>query len=58
VEGFTVRGSASVGISLFPEDATTKDALLDTADTAMYAAKNRRKSKGRAQALDEETELA
>ena len=48
VEGFIVRGSASIGISLYPEDATTRDALLDTADTAMYAAKNGRKNRLRA----------
>ena len=58
VEGFIVRGSASVGMSLYPEDATTRDALLDTADAAMYAAKNSRKTRGRAPEMDEETELA
>ncbi len=31
--------SASIGITLYPFDATTKDALLKNADQAMYAAK-------------------
>jgi diguanylate cyclase (GGDEF)-like protein len=38
-EGFVVRGSASLGIALYPEDATTKDSLLSAADNAMYTAK-------------------
>ncbi len=32
--------SASVGISLFPEDGTTRETLIRAADTAMYAAKD------------------
>ncbi|HEY7985605.1 MAG TPA: EAL domain-containing protein [Methylophilaceae bacterium] len=32
--------SASIGITLYPEDASTADALLKNADQAMYAAKN------------------
>ncbi len=38
-EGYTLHGAASVGIALFPEDATTVDALLGAADAAMYVAK-------------------
>jgi diguanylate cyclase (GGDEF)-like protein len=38
--GFTVRGSASVGIALYPEDGATRDKLLNAADAAMYVAKN------------------
>jgi diguanylate cyclase (GGDEF)-like protein len=44
VEGRQVHGSASVGIALFPEDATDRDGLLNTADAAMYVAKQSRKS--------------
>ena len=40
---FLVRGSASVGIALYPEDADTADGLLSSADDAMYAAKQSRK---------------
>ncbi len=43
LDGHTLRGSASFGIALYPEDGATKDSLLNTADTAMYAAKNSRK---------------
>ncbi len=40
IEGYTVRGSASIGISLYPEDGETKDSLLNTADAAMYRVKH------------------
>jgi diguanylate cyclase (GGDEF)-like protein len=43
VEGYVLRGSASVGIALYPEDATTKDSLLCSADAAMYVAKHTKK---------------
>jgi diguanylate cyclase (GGDEF)-like protein len=41
-EGHTLRGAASVGIAVFPEDATTVDALLSAADATMYKAKKQR----------------
>jgi diguanylate cyclase (GGDEF)-like protein len=40
MEGFEVRGSASVGIALYPEDGSTRDKLLNAADAAMYVAKH------------------
>jgi diguanylate cyclase (GGDEF)-like protein len=40
IEEFFVEGSASFGIALYPEDGTTKDTLLKTADGAMYSSKN------------------
>jgi diguanylate cyclase (GGDEF)-like protein len=43
VEGRQVYGSASMGIALYPEDATNRDGLLSTADAAMYAVKQARK---------------
>ena len=39
-EGYVLRGSASVGVALYPEDGATKDSLLSTADAAMYVAKH------------------
>ncbi len=58
VEGFVVHGSASIGKALYPTDATTRDALLTTADSAMYATKKGRKSDKRIHAGQQETELA
>jgi len=43
VEGNVLRGSASIGIALYPEDGANKDSLLSAADAAMYAAKNARR---------------
>jgi predicted signal transduction protein with EAL and GGDEF domain len=37
-----LQGSASVGIALYPLDATTSDGLFSAADAAMYVAKKRR----------------
>jgi diguanylate cyclase (GGDEF)-like protein len=42
-EECTLGGAASVGIAVFPEDATTVDALLSAADATMYKAKRRRR---------------
>jgi len=40
VHGRDVVVSASIGIAVFPDDATTHDDLVRHADAAMYAAKN------------------
>jgi diguanylate cyclase (GGDEF)-like protein len=40
VDGAILHPAASVGIALYPEDAITKDGLLNAADAAMYRAKN------------------
>ncbi len=40
----TVGVEASIGVSRYPEDAETYEALLRTADTAMYAAKADRRA--------------
>ncbi|HUH64480.1 MAG TPA: GGDEF domain-containing protein [Terracidiphilus sp.] len=42
VDGYTLRGSASVGVALYPEDGTTRDSLLSAADAAMYVTKHTR----------------
>ena len=39
VKDHTVTVSASVGISLYPQDGTNPDDLMRNADHAMYAAK-------------------
>jgi len=38
-----MRVSASVGLSVYPENGSTRDALLGAADAAMYAGKYRRR---------------
>jgi diguanylate cyclase (GGDEF)-like protein len=40
IDANTIRGAASTGIALCPEDGNTKDALLNAADARMYAAKH------------------
>ncbi|HEY6489629.1 MAG: GGDEF domain-containing protein [Terracidiphilus sp.] len=44
IEGVAIAGGASIGISFYPQDGTSRDALLNAADAAMYARKreNRR----------------
>ncbi len=36
VEGYVLRGGASVGVALYPDDGTSADSLLSAADAAMY----------------------
>ena len=43
-QGYALQGSASVGIALYPADATSKHSLLRAADAAMYKAKNAKKT--------------
>jgi diguanylate cyclase (GGDEF)-like protein len=40
VEGYVLRGGASVGVAIYPEDGATADTLLSAADAAMYVAKH------------------
>lgn len=44
IQGNQLRGSASVGFAVYPEDASTRDALLNRADAAMYVVKRERRS--------------
>jgi len=44
-DGYTLHGSASFGIALYPEDADSADSLLHFADAAMYVAKQSRSSR-------------
>ncbi len=43
LDGVSIRGSASFGIAVYPEDGRSRDALFNRADTGMYAAKHRRR---------------
>ena len=45
VEGYVLRGGASVGIAMYPEDGTTADSLLSSADAAMYVNKHTKRHK-------------
>jgi diguanylate cyclase (GGDEF)-like protein len=42
IEEYTLHGSASLGIAMFPEDGETRDSLLCSADASMYVAKQTR----------------
>jgi diguanylate cyclase (GGDEF)-like protein len=46
VEGCVLRGTASIGIALYPEDGSTKDSLLSAADAAMYVTKHIKQGEG------------
>ena len=43
VEGYTLHGSASVGVAVFPQDGISRDSLFSAADAAMYVAKHTRR---------------
>jgi diguanylate cyclase (GGDEF)-like protein/PAS domain S-box-containing protein len=47
IEGEILNLSGSIGISLYPDDATTAHDLLQCADTAMYEAKEKGRNKYR-----------
>jgi diguanylate cyclase (GGDEF)-like protein len=47
VEGYTLNGSASVGLAVYPEDGTTRDSLLSASDAAMYVSKHTKHRPGR-----------
>lgn len=46
VEGHLLRGSASMGMALYPADGTTAESLLKAADGAMYATKESKRIAG------------
>ncbi|WP_151636471.1 sensor domain-containing protein [Noviherbaspirillum aerium] len=39
IKGHEVKASASIGISMYPQDGDTSESLLQSADTALYRAK-------------------
>jgi diguanylate cyclase (GGDEF)-like protein len=51
VEGHVLRGGASVGFALYPEDGSTVDTLLGAADAAMYVSKNTKRNRADRPAL-------
>jgi len=46
VEGYTLHGSASVGLAIYPEDGATRESLTSASDAAMYVAKHTRRKSG------------
>ncbi len=57
-DGFILHGSASFGIAIYPEDATSADSLLREADAAMYVAKQTRAANSSAREEQPQGELA
>jgi diguanylate cyclase (GGDEF)-like protein len=47
LDGLMLSGSASFGIALYPEDGAGQDEILHAADSAMYAAKNTKRTRDR-----------
>ncbi len=45
IEGHMLRGSASVGTALYPEDGSNKDSLMSAADAAMYVSKHMKQNR-------------
>jgi diguanylate cyclase (GGDEF)-like protein len=45
LEEFTLAGSASIGMAIYPEDGTNKNSLSSTADSLMYWSKNAKRKK-------------
>jgi diguanylate cyclase (GGDEF)-like protein len=52
-----IQGSASIGLAIYPEDGRTRDALLRSADSAMYQMKHTRTSPDANSATGPETAL-
>jgi len=57
VAGREVAACPSIGIALYPEDGVSGEALLQAADTAMYAAKNGGKNRFRFFSADMNAEM-
>lgn len=43
IGGHTLRGTASIGFAIYPDDGLSKDTLLSSADASMYVAKHTRR---------------
>ena len=46
IDGYAIRGSASIGVAVYPQDGDTTDTLLSAADAAMYVTKHTRATPG------------
>jgi diguanylate cyclase (GGDEF)-like protein len=57
LEGASCRITGSVGVSLYPHDAETVEALMKAADTAMYQAKQRGKNNFQLYSTDMQMQL-
>ena len=45
LDSYSLSGTASVGVAIYPQDGSDKDSLLSAADAAMYVRKNTRHSR-------------
>ncbi len=57
-DGYFLQGTASFGVSIYPEDADSADSLLRGADAAMYVAKYTRLANSHSTEDQPESELA
>jgi diguanylate cyclase (GGDEF)-like protein len=57
IEDHVLRGSASIGIAMYPEDGITPDSLLTVADAAMYTAKHSQSGEGTRSVTEPESEV-
>lgn len=57
LEGTSCRTTGSVGVSLYPHDAETVEALMKAADTAMYQAKQNGKNNFRLYSTDMQLQI-
>jgi diguanylate cyclase (GGDEF)-like protein len=57
-QGCALQGAASVGFALYPADANNMHALFCAADTAMYEAKNAKKTTRESRKLQETPKIS
>jgi diguanylate cyclase (GGDEF)-like protein len=52
IEQLNLRGTASIGLALYPEDGASRDSLLNAADVAMYEVKKSKKQRAEEASID------